>query len=225
MASTIYNAVPVLITFFSFLIYTLAEKKLVNSVAFTAISLFTLLRMPFDLFAEMFARVQESLVSIQRMDRFLNEEETEKYEQLGNDNCDENGVKMIGVRAVTLSWAGSNAKIESSTMAFRLLDLNVNFLIGKLNIIAGPTGLGKTSMLMGLLGENDTHPRNSLLSWRTWSRGGACRCPHWSGRYHHLRHSECVAHERKRQRQYNIPFNEKRYHDTIRACALERDHL
>src|SRR3546814_10622045 len=41
-------------------------------------------------------------VSVDRVEEFLNEEETEKYEQLGLDNVDEDGVKRIGLKDVTL---------------------------------------------------------------------------------------------------------------------------
>jgi ABC-type cobalamin/Fe3+-siderophores transport system ATPase subunit len=34
-----------------------------------------------------------------------------------------------------------------------LIDLNITFPVGKLSIICGPTGSGKTSLLMALLGE------------------------------------------------------------------------
>lgn len=226
MASTIYNSVPVLITFFSFLIYTLVEKKpLVPSVAFTAISLFMLLRMPLDLFAEMFARVKESLVSLRRVDGFLNEEETEKYEQLGSDNCDENGVKVIGFKAATLSWAGRAVQTESSTMAFRLLDLDVNFLIGKLNIIAGPTGSGKTSMLMGLLGEM-TRINGIVYCPGGRSREGVHVDPD-TGLADTIAYVAQSAWLMNASIKDNItfaaPFDEKRYQDTIRVCALERD--
>jgi ABC-type Mn2+/Zn2+ transport system ATPase subunit len=36
-----------------------------------------------------------------------------------------------------------------------LVDLNIEFPVGKLSIICGPTGSGKTSLLMALLGELD----------------------------------------------------------------------
>lgn len=222
----VYNSVPILITFFSFLIYTMVEKKpLVPSVAFTAISLFMLLRMPLDLFGEMFTHVQESFVSIRRLDDFLNEEETEKYEQLGTDNYDENGVKTIGFKDATLAWGSKDAVAEDGTKAFRLLDLNLSFKLGKINIIAGATGSGKTSMLMGLLGEM------TRISGRVYCPGGSSReeirvDPETglADTIAYVAQSAWLINDSIRNNiTFATPFNEKRYWDVIRVCALERD--
>ncbi|CEJ94449.1 hypothetical protein VHEMI09979 [[Torrubiella] hemipterigena] len=222
----VYNAVPILITFFSFLIYTLVEKKpLVPSVAFTAISLFMLLRMPLDLFGEMFSHVQESLVSLRRVDDFLNEEETEKYDQLGTDNYDENGVKTIGFKDATLAWGSKDAVADDGTKAFRLLDLNLSFKLGKINIIAGATGSGKTSMLMGLLGEM------TRISGRVYCPGGSSRediraDPETglADTIAYVAQSAWLINDSIRNNiTFAAPFDEKRYWDVIRVCALERD--
>ncbi|CRK36329.1 hypothetical protein BN1708_019984, partial [Verticillium longisporum] len=97
------------------------------------------------------------------------EEETEKYEQLGVDNLDENGKETIGFRDATFIWGGKDTIAKDGSMAFRLLDLNVDFKIGHLNIIAGPTGSGKTSMLMALLGEM------TLVDGKVYCPGGRSR--------------------------------------------------
>ncbi|KAJ8122156.1 hypothetical protein ONZ43_g1580 [Nemania bipapillata] len=154
LAVAIWNTVPILITFFSFLMYTKIERKpLYPSIAFTAISLFLLLRIPLDQLGDMLAHVQEAKVSVDRVEEFLMEDETEKYQQLGQDNVDEEGRKVIGFRDAAFIWGSKNAVAADGSLAFRLMDLNIDFKIGKLNIIGGPTGSGKTSMLMALLGE------------------------------------------------------------------------
>ena len=45
-----------------------------------------------------------------------------------------------------------NLKSEND---FKLRDINIDFEEGKLNVIIGPTGSGKTSLLLALLGEMD----------------------------------------------------------------------
>ena len=53
LAVTVYNTTPVLITFFTFLIYTVGEhRSLKPSVAFPALSLFAFLRIPLDKLAD-----------------------------------------------------------------------------------------------------------------------------------------------------------------------------
>ncbi|OAR00271.1 hypothetical protein LLEC1_03401 [Akanthomyces lecanii] len=226
VAVAIWNSVPVLITFFSFVVFTLVEKRpLYPSVAFTAISLFMLLRIPLDMLGDMFAHVQEAKVSVERVEEFLQEGETEKYEQLGSDNIDDDGVKRIGFRATTLSWSSRNGKTEDGPSAFRLWDLNIDFLIGKLNIVAGPTGSGKTSLLMGLLGEM------SLYSGKVFCPGGRSRDDVRPDPETGL--AETIAYVAqaawllngsiKTNILFGAPYNEKRYNDVIVACALERD--
>jgi ABC-type multidrug transport system fused ATPase/permease subunit len=225
-AVAVWNTVPILITFFSFLIYTVVEKKpLYPSVAFTAISLFMLLRYPLDQLGDMIAHVQESKVSIDRIEEFLAEEETEKFVQLGVDNVDETGNRVIGFKKATFVWGSKTAVAEDGSMAFRLLDLDVDFKLGKLNVITGPTGSGKTSMLMALLGEM------TIMNGRVYLPGGRSRedvrpdpetglaetCAYVA------QQAWLVNANIKDNILFSAPFDEQRYRDVIVACALERD--
>ncbi|KAL2130865.1 hypothetical protein VTI74DRAFT_5839 [Chaetomium olivicolor] len=225
-AVAVWNTVPILITFFSFLIYTVVEKKpLYPSVAFTAISLFMLLRYPLDQLGDMIAHVQESKVSIDRIEEFLSEEETEKFAQLGIDNVDETGNRVIGFRNATFVWGSKRTVAEDGSMAFRLLDLDVDFKIGKLNVITGPTGSGKTSMLMALLGEM------TIMKGRVYLPGGRSRedvrpdpetglaetCAYVA------QQAWLVNASIKDNILFSAPYEEQRYRDVIVACALERD--
>ncbi|KAL1861506.1 hypothetical protein VTK73DRAFT_7058 [Phialemonium thermophilum] len=206
-AVAVWNTVPILITFFSFLVYTVVEgKPLYPSVAFTAISLFMLLRYPLDQLGDMIAHVQESYVSIDRIEEFLSEEETEKFEQLGADNLDEHGNRVIGFEDASFIWGGRNVVSEDGSMAFRLLDLDVRFRIGGLNVVTGPTGSGKTSLLMALLGEM------TILKGRVYLPGGRSREDAW-----------LVNGTVKENILFSSPLDERRYRDVIVACALERD--
>lgn len=225
-AVAVWNGVPVIITFFSFLVYTTVEKKpLYPSIAFTAISLFSILRVPLDQLGDMIAHVQESKVSVDRVEEFLNEEETEKYEQLRHDNVDENGNKVIGFKDATFSWGGKEASPEAISTAFRLMDLNINFEIGKLNIIAGPTGSGKTSLLMALLGEM------TLIKGSVYLPGGYSREDVRPDPETGLTESVAYCAQQawlvnaniKENILFAAPYDRKRYKDVIVACALERD--
>lgn len=222
----VYNSVPILITFFSFLVYTVVEEKpLVPSVAFTAISLFMLLRMPLDLFGDMFAHTQEAMVSLQRIEDFLNEEETEKYEQLGFDNRDETGSKTIGFQNATLIWGSQSTTPDTENTSFQLLNLNVRFKIGKINIIAGPTGSGKTSMLMGLLGEM-TRVKGKVYCPGGRSREDVRTDPDTglTDTVAYVAQSAWLMNASIRDNiTFAAPYDEQRYLDVIRVCALERD--
>jgi len=225
-AVAVWNTVPVIITFFSFLVYTLIEKKpLYPSIAFTAISLFGILRIPLDQLGDMIAHVQESKVSVDRVEEFLNEEETEKYEQLQHDNVDEEGNKLIGFKNATFSWGGKEQSEVDVSEAFRLMDLNIRFEIGKLNIIAGPTGSGKTSLLMALLGEM------TIIKGKVFLPGGYSREEVPIDPVTGLTESVAYCAQQawlvnaniKENILFAAPFDEQRYKDVIIACALERD--
>ena len=225
-AVAVWNTVPVVITFFSFLVYTVGEEKpLYPSIAFTAISLFNILRVPLDQLGDMIAHVQESKVSVDRVEEFLNEEETEKYEQLQHNNVDEDGSPMIGFKSATFSWGGKEASSEEISTAFRLMDLNIKFEIGKLNIIAGPTGSGKTSLLMALLGEM------TMIKGKVFLPGGYSREDARLDPETGLTESVAYCAQQawlvnaniKENILFAAPFDDKRYKNVIVACALERD--
>lgn len=226
IAVGVWNTVPIVITFFSFFFYTVIEgKPLYPSVAFTAISLFMLLRYPLDQLGDMIAHVQESKVSIDRIEEFLSEEETDKFEQLGRENIDETGNRVIGFRDATFIWGSKTTVAEDGSMAFRLLDLDVEFQIGKLNVITGPTGCGKSSMLMALLGEM------TVMKGRVYLPGGRSRedvrpdpetglaetCAYVA------QQAWLVNASIKENILFSAPFDEERYKDVIVACALEHD--
>ncbi|TGJ83486.1 hypothetical protein E0Z10_g5277 [Xylaria hypoxylon] len=226
LAVAIWNTVPILITFFSFLVYTKIERKpLYPSIAFTAISLFLLLRIPLDQLGDMLAHVQEAKVSVDRVEEFLTEDETEKYQQLGQDNVDEEGRKVIGFRGATFIWGRKDAVGVDGSVAFRLMDLDIDFKVGKLSIIAGPTGSGKTSMLMALLGEMTLTKGNVYLPGGRSredvrpdpATGLADTCAYVA------QTAWLVNANIKENILFSSTYDEKRYKDVLVACALERD--
>ena len=225
-AATTWFAVPLFITFFSFLLYTVVEDRpLVPSVAFTALSLFGILRYPLDQLADMIAHVQESKVSVDRVEEFLNEDETEKYDQLLQGRKDEFGEPVIGFKKATLTWGGKNTQDVNGKTAFRMIDLDVCFVVGRLNIIAGPTGSGKTSLLMALLGEM------TLIEGSVFLPGGQSReelqkNPEtgFTESIAYCAQQAWLANDTIKQNiLFAAPFDDSRYHSVIAACALERD--
>lgn len=226
LAATVWFGVPLLITFFSFLLYTVVEKRpLIPSVAFTALSLFGILRYPLDQLADMIAHVQESKVSVDRVEEFLNEDETEKYEQLLQGSNDNNGDPIIGFDKATLTWGGKDVQKADGQTAFRMIDMDIRFVIGRLNVIVGPTGSGKTSLLMALLGEM------TLIQGSVFLPGGHSRETLREDPETHLTESIAYCAQQawlandtiKQNILFAAPLDESRYRSVIAACALERD--
>lgn len=226
VAATVWSGAPILITFLSFLFYTQVEKKdLVPSVAFTALSLFQILRIPLDQLADMIAHVQESKVSVDRIEEYLAEPETDKYRQLKDEKVDDDGQPVIGFERATFSWGSADADDPGATEAFKLVHVDTKFRVNDLNVIVGPTGCGKTSLLMALLGEmtkqegavylpgaksredlvpdSETGLTNSVAycAQQAWLVNGTVR--------------ENIL--------FSSPWEAKRYQDVITACSLQRD--
>ena len=226
LAATSWFGVPLMITLFSFMMYTLVEKKpLKPSIAFTALSLFSILRIPLDQLADMIAHVQESKVSVDRVEEFLNEDETEKYTQLSSQARDHHGEALVGFDHATLTWGGKDTDDPDSVKAFRMIGLNIRFVVGRLNLVVGPTGSGKTSLLMALLGEMTMLQGKVYLPSGQPNEGIAtdpdatltetvayCAQQAW-----------LVNDTIKQNILFATAFNEDRYKAVIGACALERD--
>ncbi|KAF1915468.1 ATP-dependent bile acid permease-like protein [Ampelomyces quisqualis] len=226
VAATIWSGSPVFITFLSFYVYTNVENKpLIPSVAFTALSLFQILRIPLDQLADMVAHVQESKVSVDRIEEYLSEPETDKYSQIISRKKDDNGDPLIGFDNATFSWGGKDMEDKASADAFKLMDLDLKFRVGHLNVVAGPTGSGKTSLLMGLLGEM------TKLKGDVYLPGGCSREDIKPDPETGLTESVAYCAQQawlvngtvKDNIVFASDWDQKRYDDVIVACSLKRD--
>lgn len=215
----IWFVVPTLVTVISFYCYTVIEgKTLTAPIAFTALSLFTLLRSPLDQLTEMTAIVIQSKVSLDRISNFLAEDETTKYEQLETQQRNENS-PLIGFEKANFSWNSSSDK------DFKLRDIDLAFKPGKLNVIVGPTGSGKTSLLLALLGEMELVsgkvylpgiiPRDDLVvDPRTGLTESVAYCSQAAWLLNDSIRSNIT---------FASPFNQERYDKVVEACSLTRD--
>jgi ABC-type multidrug transport system fused ATPase/permease subunit len=226
VAATIWSGSPVFITFLSFYVYTNVENKpLIPSVAFTALSLFQILRIPLDQLADMVAHVQESKVSVDRIEEYLNEPETEKYQQVISRKQDGSGEPLIGFENATFSWGGKDMEDKAAAEAFKLMDLDLKFQVGHLNVVAGPTGSGKTSLLMGLLGEM------TKLKGDVYLPGGCSREDIRPDPETGLTDSVAYCAQQawlvngtvKDNIVFASKWDQKRYDEVIVACSLKRD--
>uniref|UniRef100_A0A060SZS5 ARAD1C02970p n=1 Tax=Blastobotrys adeninivorans TaxID=409370 RepID=A0A060SZS5_BLAAD len=224
LGASIWFGVPIVITVLSFSSYTLLQgETLTSPVAFTAIALFNIMKVPMDQLADMLSNVLQAKVSIDRVEDFIREPETQKYKQLSEDQPRGPNSPTIGFENASFSW-GAVSK-SSEALDFRLRDLNLSFPAGKLSVVVGPTGSGKTSLLMALLGEMD------LLSGRVYLPGGRSRedvkpDPN-TGMAETVAYCSQQAWLLNDTVKNNIlfasPYDEERYQMVIKACALQRD--
>ncbi|KAF9106720.1 hypothetical protein BGX27_009048 [Mortierella sp. AM989] len=225
---------PVFVTITTFFVYTkVAGNILTAEVAFPALALFNVLRAPMDAFPEMLSLCLRAKVSAARIDRFLDEEEvlvyanasTKPRKNLPSD-------PIIGFKNATFSYAGKseqdaanaahNAGETLNGHHFELKDLNLEFPVGELSVITGPTGSGKTSLLLSLLGEinpvkgqaflprRDSHDINPV----TGLTNGIAYVAQQAWLQNNTVRNNIL---------FGSPFEQRRYDQVIEMCALRRD--
>jgi ABC-type multidrug transport system fused ATPase/permease subunit len=224
---SLYLSVPTLVTLITFTVHTVVlHRPLPAETAFTALALFNALRNPLDALPDMFVNVLSAYVSLRRIDKFLAEEETSKYEQLMQSDGTESELHVapIGFSQATFTFAEDDHEIENGT-AFCLRDLSLNFPRAALTIIAGPVGSGKTTLLLSLLGET------RQLRGRTFFPCAVARTLLPIDPATGL--SESIAYcpqspwllgaTVKENILFGQEYDERRYRSVVKACALEPD--
>lgn len=224
LAAGIWFISPILITIISFGSFILAQGGVLTApVAFTSLALFNIMRSPMDQLADMLNNVLQAKVSVDRIEEFLGEAETSKYEQLGKTGRGPNS-PAIGFEKATFSWESSNAATTSKS-DFKLRDLEIAFKVGELNVVIGPTGAGKTSLLLALLGEMELIEGRVFLPSPLY-REDVSPDPH-TGLAETVAYCSQQAWLLNDTLRNNIlfgcPFDKKRYEAVIEACALTRD--
>ncbi|WVO13896.1 hypothetical protein L204_101520 [Cryptococcus depauperatus] len=168
----IWALTPVMVTVVSFLHYTLVNgQRLTPSVAFTSVAVFAELRFALNAIPVAFIDALQGFVSCKRIEKYLSLAEVPVIEE-------SDGLEDIILSSATYTWprndlthAVDEGLVTRSTItpknSFTLANLNLRFPRGKLSLICGRLGSGKSLLLNGLLGEADlltgcvTCPRSS----------------------------------------------------------------
>ncbi|KAI8601841.1 hypothetical protein EDD21DRAFT_373502 [Dissophora ornata] len=232
--TALWFGTPVFVTITTFFVYTkVAGNVLTADVAFPALALFNVLRAPMDAFPEMLSQCLRAKVSAARIDRFLDEEEVLVYANASakpRKNLPTDPI--IGFKNATFSYAGKSeqdavtaAQDVGETLSghhFELKDLNLEFPVGELSVITGPTGSGKTSLLLSLLGEinpvkgqaflprRDSHDINPV----TGLTNGIAYVAQQAWLQNNTVRNNIL---------FGSPFEQRRYDQVIEMCALRRD--
>jgi len=113
---------------------------------------------------------------------------------------------------------GTIAIEQEEVPRFSLTDLDVVFPIGKLSLITGPTGSGKSAILTALLGEME------LLSGKTWLPKNPTQLDASTKLRNSIAYAAQTPWLQQRSIKDNILFGETydqaRYDATLEACAL-----
>ncbi|XP_016548338.2 ABC transporter C family member 2 isoform X2 [Capsicum annuum] len=140
--SFILNSIPVVVIVISFGVFSLLGGDLTPARAFTALSLFAVLRFPLFMLPNIITQVVNANVSLKRLEDLLLAEERIL---LPNPPL-EPGLPAISIKNGCFSW---ESKAEKPTLS----NINLDIPIGSLVAIVGGTGEGKTSLISAMLGE------------------------------------------------------------------------
>ncbi|VDB97890.1 unnamed protein product [Peniophora sp. CBMAI 1063] len=201
--------------------------RLTPSIVFPSMSVFMLLRTHMDMFFYLASPVIKAKVSLDRVTEFLRETELlDRYAQM-RDGPTSNGLlvgqpadpSVVGMCDASFTWTAPSSSIDGTqTPSRRTFTLRIPgeliFEQGKINLIVGPTGSGKTSLLMALLGEMHFIP----LVGGAWMN-----LPRTRGIAYAAQES-WVRNETIRDNiLFGAPYNEARYKQVIHQCGLKRD--
>ncbi|KAJ7630177.1 multidrug resistance-associated ABC transporter [Roridomyces roridus] len=196
---------------------TLVMKQPLNaSKVFSTMTIFDTLRESISQVGATTASCSQIFLNISQMTEWLNTLATARTELL--DVFDEKAVpvpsveqEQIGFRNTTFAWS----KETDDTRDFRLkIKGQVIFQRGRVNLVIGPTGSGKTSLLMALLGEMHCIP-SSPDSWYNLPRAGGIAYAAQESWILNVTIRENIT--------FDTPFDEERYRKVLYQCALEQD--
>ncbi|KAL4781233.1 P-loop containing nucleoside triphosphate hydrolase protein [Aspergillus varians] len=210
---------PLLLSAISLTVYALTRGELSPSVAFTALSIFGSLESSLASLPDLLSKAMEAKVSADRIDNYL--ASAEKVSNTAN-------VDSISFEDATVAWP-CDREDEWDPDSFALRRLTLQFPSKGLSVIVGKTGSGKTLLLASILGECD------VLAGKV----AVPRAPPVSQRFDHLATranwiiNTAIAYVAqnpwmenasiKQNILFGLPYDRKRYRQTIFASGLEKD--
>ncbi|KAF5327417.1 hypothetical protein D9619_004696 [Psilocybe cf. subviscida] len=221
---TINYAIPIITMLVTYATYTLIMKESLNaSKVFSSIGVFDIIRNLLHRSSWMVSASIRAKVSLDRIGDFLQETELlDAYadeldkpaiaDVLQNDAHD----GVIGFHNATFTWSKEidDGTQTPSSRLFKLRTEHLEFKQRVVNLIIGPTGCGKTSILMALLGEMHFIP-SDMDSWYHLPRNGGVA---------YAAQESWVQNESVRDNiLFGAPYDEERYQKVLHQCALKRD--
>ncbi|GJE85927.1 multidrug resistance-associated ABC transporter [Phanerochaete sordida] len=220
-------SIPVLTMIVTYMTYTVVMKKeLTASRVFSSMAVFDILQenlhgifgfLPMVIQAKVsLDRVSEFMTTTELLDQYANElEEAEAPSFVPQVEIDPT---VIGIRESAFTWSRDNDGTATPGRTRRSwalrIEEEVTFKRGAINLIVGPTGSGKTSMLMALLGEMHYLPAGPEAYVALPRAGGVA----------YAAQESWVQNETIRDNiLFGAPYDEERYNKVIEQCALKRD--
>ena len=226
----VFTAAPLLVSLAAFTAYVLLGNTLDAATAFTALSLFNIMRFPLAMLPFTINNVLEATVSLARIKKFLSAPE-----------IDQTAVGVAGREEAPLTAPGSGARLalsiegpatfhwgsagesqeggaESSegssdgsrhgNSGFALRDVSMQVMRGELLGVVGGVGSGKTTLLSAFLGELHADAGTT----RRW------------GTVAYVPQTAFIFNGTLRENvSFGMPFDAERYAEAVRVCCLQAD--
>ncbi|WRT65691.1 uncharacterized protein IL334_002636 [Kwoniella shivajii] len=209
---------PVLTMVVTFAMYTLVQgRQLSAATVFTSMVVFELVKSQMGMCFYLINETVAAWVSVQRIDNFLNSSEMIDEYSEGKiatiktaEQLEAETEGLIRIHDATFTWGPiANNKVED----FSLKIEDVTFIKGKINLITGSTGSGKSSLLKALIGELHFEQK----------QGSFFHLPREGGVSYAAQESWCMSDSIKDNILFGEPYEHDRYIQTLRACGLEPD--
>lgn len=150
-STTIVTSMPTMLTVVVITVFALTGRSLNAAVVFPAIALFSVIRPPLLFLPGTIINTARATASLSRLQAFFSAEEMPPHRE------GPHAIDQAKMRAARIDMAAENASFEwdpsNSSKASTLAGVSLEIPEGSLIAVVGPTGAGKTSLLVGLLGE------------------------------------------------------------------------
>ncbi|TFK41840.1 pleiotropic drug resistance ABC transporter [Crucibulum laeve] len=195
----------------AFLCYTLiAGQRLTVSKAFTSIALFSQLQGPMTALPGQFFAMLHAYVSMQRIEEFLQEDDVPDWASTLTSLPLQPSTSVVGFTAGVFTW---DSKVQECSSRFQLGPLDITFPSGKLTLVSGATGSGKSALLAALLGEMQ-HVSGHVMINKSNHQVAYCGQNPW---LEHATIRDNIVFSS------SFGFDEGRYQSVLDACALLPD--
>ncbi|KAJ7576855.1 multidrug resistance-associated ABC transporter [Mycena floridula] len=207
MSAITGKILPAVTMLTTFVVY---KRDLTPAVVFSSIAVFQSVGSKIGVFLFYLNNTVTGKVSLDRIDTFLHETELLDDFTAQAYIVQDDPARGIGFHNAIFTWAA-----DQSARQFILRIDDLIFRPGVINIITGPTGSGKTSILFALLGELHFVPTDSD-SWFNLPRG--------DGNVAYVDQTPWVLNDTIRENiLFGLPMHEERYKKVLYQCALEPD--
>lgn len=229
----------ILISFCTLYTYVMiAGHELDAATAFTTVGLLNIVRQAMTDLPHAVLTIFKTKVSLDRITAFLDEQEIESkkgnfddFDGDGDDHSDagtnvDDGPTgpVIGFQSAEFRFFGSDSPEVATTEdlsvnTFSLRNLNIDFPVGKLTLVCGPTAAGKTGLLLSLLGELENVKGSYHLPSITGRFLNEC-----SNSVAYAAQSAWLLNATIRENiLFGEPYDEARYRKVVEGCSLVKD--